>query len=98
VKELHLKRGEIRNFQTEPYTEFIVHDYYLVVSHNIYYLYDDKPLGDGILDGEELVTLPDLENKDGFMKMPVRWAMKLGGSDQFCLMFNQMDTKKGRGA
>jgi len=55
-------------------------------------------LGDGILDGEELVTLPDLENKDGFMKMPVRWTMKLGGSDQFCLMFNQMDTKKGRGA
>lgn len=59
-KELNIKDKDRPNYEkSRLFDELICNDKYLIQKSKIFYLYDDEPLDQGILDMEELTKVKD---------------------------------------
>lgn len=58
-KQLHIKEKDRPNFQPVKYGDLIINDNYVIDEAQIFYLYDDVPLVNGVLDMVELSELPE---------------------------------------
>ena len=57
-----IKERDRPNFNHQPFSNaMIVSNLYVISESKIFYLYNDKALGDGILDMEELSEIQDAE-------------------------------------
>ena len=62
-----MKKRDSPNFEKRVYNQIIVSDLYLVQHSKIFYLYDDKPPQQGILDMEELCLETNNSKDDDFL-------------------------------
>ena len=61
VNQFFIKEKDRPNFNVYPYCNMIMNNNYVICESKIFYLYNDKALGDGILDMEELSEIQDAE-------------------------------------
>jgi len=89
LKQLKIKDRDKPNFCNSPFTNMILCEKYIILDSKIFYLYDDHPLQNGILDMEQLLDTSLSTNKSGceetkeiFLDGPIRFD----GSDQFAVI------------
>ena len=83
VGELKLKDKDRPHFSKNIlFPELIINEKYLIQNATIFYLYNETPLENGILDSEDLRSLKD-DNNDVEEKQYAIGPKKIAGSDEF---------------
>ena len=86
VDELKIKDKDRPNYtQTEQFVELICNDKYALLNSKIFYLYNETPLMNGILDMEELSEIQDVEGVDDEKKFSSGPFMYKGSAQYGCI-------------
>lgn len=64
VSQHTIKDKDKPNFFPEPFNDIILSEKYLIDESQIFYLSQEKPLMNGIMDMEELADIPDKNKLD----------------------------------
>ena len=85
---LFIKNQDKPNLNIEPFADLIINDKYLVSDAQIYYLNDNKPLMNGILDMEDLAKIEDLDVNQKLSKTFANGPFRFKGSEQLVVIYH----------
>ena len=87
-----MKEIDRQNYQfSSIFSNLIISDKYLIQECKIYYLWEDTPYSDGILNMEQLEDqTTSYESKD-LVKDFIKGPMNVTGSDQFSCIYNDIE-------
>ena len=55
IQDLYIKEKDKPNFEKKHFVPILIREKYMIYNSAIFYLYNDQPLMDGILDMEDLL-------------------------------------------